>query len=146
MSEPEEFALEAAVAPRRVLVCQAQDQVAEFVTDWWAARLVGIGPFSGDQAAVPGQQRRRGDDAMPTQVAGEQAGQSGQNCPLRPTGSRSADAAAQHSDFVAQDQNLDVLGGGAAGEQPKPANTVTQIRYSSRNSTARDHVMLTCSQ
>jgi hypothetical protein len=62
---------EAAVAPRWVLVCQAQDQVAEFVTDWWAARLVGIGPFSGCQAAVPGQQRRRGDDAMPTQVAGE---------------------------------------------------------------------------
>jgi hypothetical protein len=29
----------------------------------------------------------------------------------------------EHRDFVAQDQNLDVLGGGAAGEQPKPAET-----------------------
>jgi hypothetical protein len=28
---------------------------------------------------------------------------------------------AQHRDLVAQDQNLDALGGGAAGEQPEPA-------------------------
>lgn len=56
VSEPGQFAVEAAMAPGRILVCQAQHQVAELVADRWAVRLVGIGPFSGDQAAVPGQQ------------------------------------------------------------------------------------------
>jgi hypothetical protein len=42
--EPEEFVLEAAAAPGRVFGCQAQDQVAEFVTDWWAVRLTASRP------------------------------------------------------------------------------------------------------
>jgi hypothetical protein len=82
---------------------------------------------------------------MPMQVARESAGQGGQQCEVRPGQARS-ELTAQHRDFVAQDQNLDVLGGGAAGEQPDQPNTVTQIRYSSRNNTARDHVMLTWSE
>jgi hypothetical protein len=94
-------------------VCQAQDQVAEFIVDWWAARLVGIGPFSGDQAAVPGQQRRRGDDAMPMQVEGEQ---------IRISTSLAA---------ALRVSNLN---------QP---NTTQEIRYSSQNSTVRDHGMIT---
>jgi hypothetical protein len=71
VSEPDEFAVDSAVPPGRILVRYAQDQVAQFVADRWAATLVRIGPFSGDQAAVPGQQRSRGDDAMSTQVAGK---------------------------------------------------------------------------
>jgi hypothetical protein len=33
----------------------------------------------------------------------------------------STDLTTQHRDLVAQDQDLDVLGSGAAGEQPQPA-------------------------
>jgi hypothetical protein len=33
----------------------------------------------------------------------------------------SADLTAQHRDFMAQDQDLHILRGGTAGEQPKPA-------------------------
>ena len=58
---------------------------------------------------------------MSTQVPREEASQGGQNRSLRPVESRSIDVPAQHSDFLAQDQNLDVLGGGAAGEQLAPA-------------------------
>jgi hypothetical protein len=58
---------------------------------------------------------------MQTQVAGEQTSQGGQDCSIRPAGSRSADVTAKHGDFVAQDEDLEVLGCGVAGEQPQPA-------------------------
>jgi hypothetical protein len=136
VAEPGEFAVEAAVAPGRVLVCQAQDQVAELIADWWAARLAGVGPFSGDQAAVPGQQRSRGDDAMLTQWAGEQTGQSGQDRPLRPGGSRSTDLTAQDHDFMAQDQDPEVLGRSTASEQPQPTEhrDTDQVQQSEQHS------------
>jgi hypothetical protein len=57
---------------------------------------------------------------MQTQVAGEQTSQGGQDCSIRPVGSR-ADVTAKHGDFVAQDEDLEVLGCGVAGEQPQPA-------------------------
>ena len=75
MPETEEFALDPAVAPGGVLPCQAQHQGPDLVINRWAAAPVGIGPVSGDQAAVPGQQRGRSDDSMGPQPAGEQAGQ-----------------------------------------------------------------------
>jgi hypothetical protein len=74
-----------------------------------------------DQAPVPGQQRRWSDDSMQMQVAGEQTSQSGQDCSIRPAGSRSADLTAKHGDFVAQDEDLEVFGCGVAGEQSQPA-------------------------
>jgi hypothetical protein len=36
MSQPGEFSLDAAVAPGRILLCQAQHQVPNLVTDRWA--------------------------------------------------------------------------------------------------------------
>jgi hypothetical protein len=69
---------------------------------------------------VPGQQRGWGDEAVQTQLTGEQAGQGGQDCPVWPGGTRS-DLTAQHRDFVTEDQDFDVLSSGGAGEQPKPA-------------------------
>ena len=60
VSEPGEFALDAAVAPGGILLGQAQHQVADLVTDRWAAGPVGSRSILGDQAAVPGQQRGRG--------------------------------------------------------------------------------------
>ena len=70
---------------------------------------------------MPGQQRGRGDDPMDTQLAREQPGQSGQDRPIRPSQARPGHLAAQYCHFVAQDENLDVLGCTTAGEQSKPA-------------------------
>jgi hypothetical protein len=70
---------------------------------------------------MPGQQRGRGDDPMDTQLAREQPGQSGQDRPVRPSQARPGHLAAQYCDFVAQDEDLDVLGSATAGEQSKPA-------------------------
>jgi hypothetical protein len=64
MSKPDQFALDAAVTPGRILLRQAQHQIADLVTERRAAGLVWIGPLLGDQAAVPGQQRAGGNDAV----------------------------------------------------------------------------------
>jgi hypothetical protein len=40
---------------------------------------------------------------------------------------------------VAQDQDLDVFDYSAAGKQPSQPNTLTEIKYSNRNTMARDH-------
>jgi len=121
MSQPDQFALDAAVAPGRILLGQAQHQFTDLVTDRWAAALVWICPLLGDQAAMPSQQRAGGNDAVAAQLAGKKAGQGGQDRSVRPSESRFADLTAQHRDFVAQDEDLDVLGSGSAGEQPEPA-------------------------
>ena len=81
----------------------------------------GVGPVSGDQPVVPGQQRGRRDDRMGLQRAGQQPGQGGQDGPVRPGEARPGHLAAQYCDFLAQDKDLDVLGRGAAGEELKPA-------------------------
>jgi hypothetical protein len=57
---------------------------------------------------------------MPMQLARESVGQGGQEGSVRPGQARS-ELTAEHRDFVAQDEKLDVFGGGAAGEQPEPA-------------------------
>jgi hypothetical protein len=79
---------------------------------------------------------------MPTQLARESAAQGGQECSLRPR-QAGFDLTARHRDFLAQDQALDVLGAVLRASDPSQPNTVTEIKYSSRNSTAHDHVMLT---
>ena len=58
---------------------------------------------------------------MGPQPAGEQAGQSGQDRSVRPTQARPGHLTTQHRDFVTQNEDLDILGGGAAGEQSEPA-------------------------
>jgi hypothetical protein len=58
---------------------------------------------------------------MDTQLAREQPGQSGQDRPVRPSQARPGHLAAQYCDFMAQGENLDVLGCATAGEQSEPA-------------------------
>jgi hypothetical protein len=58
---------------------------------------------------------------MQMRGAGQQPSQGGQDCAIRPVGSRSADLTAEHGDFVAQEEDLEVFDCGVAGEQPQPA-------------------------
>jgi hypothetical protein len=87
---------------------------------------------------------------MLTQVVGEQAGQGGQDCPVRPRGPRSTDLTAQHRHFVAQDQDLHIFGRGAASEQSQPAEhrARSQIRQSEYHGSrsCHDHECRTKSQ
>jgi hypothetical protein len=54
--ESGELALDAAVSPARVLPGQPDDELTELAVDAGAAGRGWVGPFLGDQAAVPGQQ------------------------------------------------------------------------------------------
>jgi hypothetical protein len=71
MPEPDELALDAAMPPPRILPGKPDHQFAQLIIDhgpsWW----VGVGPFPGDQAAVPRQQRAGRHYAVPEQFAGQ---------------------------------------------------------------------------
>jgi hypothetical protein len=66
VAEVEQLALDPLISPARVLPGHAHDQGGEGVVDRWASGPVGVGPSSADEAAVPAQDRVRGDQAMGT--------------------------------------------------------------------------------
>ena len=72
---------------------------------------------------------------MGPQPAGEQAGQGGQDRSAWPTQARPGHLTTQHRYVVTQDEYLDILGGGAAGEQSEPAEQpeCDQIQQSKRH-------------
>ena len=113
--------MHAAVPPGGVLPCQSQDQVPDFLTDRRAAGLARVRPLALNQAAVPGQQRTRRDQAMAAQPGGQQPGQCGQDRPVGPVEPRPGDLAAQDGEFMAEDQDLGILRRLAAAEQLQPA-------------------------
>lgn len=67
---------------------------------------VRIRPVPLDQAAVPGQQRGRGDDLTFPQLARQGTDQCGQHRAIWPRQARPSDLASQHSDLVVQLQQL----------------------------------------
>jgi hypothetical protein len=74
----------AAVSPARVLARQADDKLAELLINAGATGPVRVGPFLGDQASVPGQQGGGCDESVAAQLAGQDPGQGGQECPVGP--------------------------------------------------------------
>lgn len=110
------FALDALEAPARVLGGQADDQLLHVLVERRTpASTMRVGPCSGDQAAVPAQQRHGLDQeagpAGPCQRAAD-GGEQGAVGGLQPW---SWNLAAQDGELMAQDQDLQVLGGAATG-------------------------------
>src|SRR5215207_10474628 len=66
-TELEKFALDALVGPGLVLAGHPFDQRGDHRVDRWATGAARVGPLLGDQAAVPAQDRGRGDRVMPAQ-------------------------------------------------------------------------------
>src|SRR3979409_2684609 len=60
-AELEKLALDALVAPGLVRAGHPLDQCGDRVVDRWATGAVRVGPLLGHQAAVPPQDRGRGD-------------------------------------------------------------------------------------
>jgi hypothetical protein len=75
VAESEEFSLDAAMTPGRVLLGQSDDEGADLHLDRRTPRRAGIGPSLGDQAAVPSQQGGRGEAPVCPQTAGQQPAQ-----------------------------------------------------------------------
>jgi hypothetical protein len=78
---------------------------------------MGIGPLLGDQATMPAQDRARCDQAMPPQHLRQPADEGGEDRAIRPIQARLRIDSAQHGNFVAQHQQLDVLGHRRATKQ-----------------------------
>jgi len=70
--ESDEFALDAAMPPTRILPGKSDDQFAQLIINHGPSWPVGVRPFPGDQTAMPRQQRAQRHDAVPAQFAGQQ--------------------------------------------------------------------------
>jgi hypothetical protein len=123
--EPEQFALEALVAPAWVLGGQAHDQRLQVRIKWWtpvSARWVG--PGAGDQAAMPSQQCLGGDKEAGPAGSWQRAADRGEQCPIGGFEPGSWGLAAQHGELVAEDQELEVLGGVPRGRAARAAGWI----------------------
>ena len=117
VAELEQLALDPHVPPARVLPRHPHYQGGEHVVDRWPSGPVGVGPSSANEAAMPAQDRVRGDHAVATQCAGQPPDESGEHGPVRPVHARSWVGPAQDGDLVPQHEELDVLGSGRAAHQ-----------------------------
>jgi hypothetical protein len=133
VTEPDQLALDAAMAPRRILAGQPDHQFADLLVDRWAARPVRIRPLPPDQPAVPGQQRARVHDPVRPQLGGQQPGQCSQRGPIRPGQPRPRHLATQHRYLVPQHQDLGVLRRIGPRQQCQPAERLQQTEVRDPN-------------
>ena len=122
VAESDELALDASVAPGRVLAGHPQYQGPDRLRGGWAARLASrVGPAAGDEAGVPAQQGSRRHQPQPAQLRGQQPAQRAEERAVDPAQRRAWVVSAQHGNLVAEHQDLDVLGCVGPGEQRQPA-------------------------
>jgi hypothetical protein len=117
-AEPQEFTLEALVAPMGVLCGQADDQLLQLLVErrpsWPAVR---IGPGAGDQPPMPAQQCLGLDEEARPAAARQCPAERGEQGAVGGLEPGACDLAAEHGELVAQHQYLQVLGGVAASQQ-----------------------------
>jgi len=126
VAESAQFAVDATISPGRVLTCQPQHQHAEFGCQGRTAASVRIGPSASDQAAMPAQQRRRLDEQPEPGRSGQQPREPGQHRSVCPAEPWPGHLASQHRDFVAQHEQLGVLGGRTPRQQGKPSQHLAE--------------------
>jgi hypothetical protein len=85
-----------------------------------------VGPAARDQAAVPAQQCLRLDQEAGPAGSGQDAADGGQQRPVGEFQLGSWSLAAEDRELVAQDQDLKILGGIAAGEQGEQPDGAAQ--------------------
>ena len=102
VTELEQVALQSHVPPARVLPRHPHHQRGKDVVDRRLSGRVRIGPSSADEAAMPAEDRVRGDQAMAAQCSGQPPDEGGEHGPVGPVHTRSWVGAAQDGDFVAQ--------------------------------------------
>jgi hypothetical protein len=120
VAQAAQLALDALVAPAGVVAGHLLDQGDDGRVERRPSGPVREGPMPGDQPPVPGQDRGRGDDPVRHQVAGEEPDQGGERGPVGPAQSRLEVRSAQDRVLVAEDEDLNILGRAAAGQQGQP--------------------------
>ena len=87
-------------------------------------RVGWVGPAAGDQLAVPAQDGGRSDEQPEASANGQQSGERGDQGAIGPAHSWPWRAALEHGELMAQDKDLDLLGGVGSGAQHDPAQEV----------------------
>jgi hypothetical protein len=115
------------LAPHGVLLGQADDQLLDIGIQLRPARCtMGKGPGPGDQPPMPAQQRRwRDEEAGPTGW-GQDAADRGEQGTVGWFQLGSWGLSSEDGELVAQDEDLQVLGGIAAGEQDEQLDGAAQ--------------------
>jgi hypothetical protein len=121
VAELEQLPLNSLVSPAAVLGGELLDQRGDLGADWRPSFPVRVGPFPGDQPAVPPKDSARGDQAVhpqPSRQAPDQRGKDGAIAPVQPG---PGIGAVQHGDLVAQHEQLGVFGRRGPAQQDQPA-------------------------
>jgi hypothetical protein len=105
-----QLAVDAAVAPRRVLPGQPQHQRLDLRRHCGAAAAVWIGPAAPNQVAMPSQQRGRLDEQAVPDRAWQHPRKPSQHRAVGPVEPGSGYLLAEYRDLVPQHQQLRVLG------------------------------------
>jgi len=120
-TETVDFAVDPAVAPRRVLPGQTEDHPQELGIDGRTTRSGGrwLGPVAGDESSVPGEDRRRAHDQQRPAASGSvhHGCEQHKDRSIGLVEAWPIDLALQHEDLMAQSQDLGITGV-TAGEQP----------------------------
>ena len=126
VAEFEQLALDPLVSPGRVVRRHPHDQRRDRLVDRWPSGPVRVGPPSAYEAAMPAQDRVRGDQAMATQRSGQPLDERGEHGPVCPVQAGSGVRATEHGDLVPEDEQLDVLGGGRAADEQEQSEHVKE--------------------
>jgi hypothetical protein len=128
VAEAGEFAVDASISPGGVLGGQTDDQGTQAGGDGRSTGPDGLGgAAAGDELAVPAQDGGRGDEQPEASADREQSGEGGDQGAVGPRYSRAWRAPLEHGELVAQDQDLDVLGGVGSGAQHDPPRSLANI-------------------
>jgi hypothetical protein len=109
-AEAGEFAVDAAVAPRRVLASESDDRGARFGDGGGPPDPVRVGPVVGDEASVPTQQRVGLHEEDGPAVTADRARERGKDRAVVGFETRTRDLSVQYSELVAQHEDLDIFG------------------------------------
>jgi len=110
VAELEQLALDPQVSPAVVPGSEPPDERGDLGADRRASRPVRIGPFPGDQAAVPPQHCAGRDQPVHPQSSRQELDEGGEDRAVGPVQAWPGMVAAQHGNLVPQHKELDVLG------------------------------------
>jgi hypothetical protein len=111
VAEPDELAMDAAVAPGRVLPHHPHGKVPDPLHDGRSpGGPVGPGPMACNPLAVPSQQRVGGDQPAGPSGTRERSRDRAEQAAVRFGQGRPLDLSSQHGELVAQNDDLKILG------------------------------------
>jgi len=110
VAEAGQFAVDASVAPGRVLGGEAENESADLDRRRWASRSSrGMCPVTGDAASMPSEQGVGRDDPACSSWAGERGGDGAEQGPVAVVDRWSVDLAAKDRNLVSQHDDLELL-------------------------------------